>query len=239
MTYLNVAVPEALLGTAQTNRLLRLSFPQEDGPRALMLANRLDATEGLSRDFRFTVEVLSNDASIPLTDVQGRMVTISLVREDGSLRYFNGYVFEFQFVKTDGGHAYYRMQLAPWMAYLRLRRDYYLFHSKTVQQQTTDIFNDYPVADWQARIHGEDAGMTDACQAAESDYNYLHRRWDTGRRYDARRCHRRRFTRDSFPARSRNAGRRRHWRLVAGAPHRARQSSFGKLRLQESAPAVD
>jgi type VI secretion system secreted protein VgrG len=78
MTYLNAAVPEALLGIAQTNRL--------------------DATEGLSRDFRFTVEVLSNDASIPLTDVQGRMVTISLVREDGSLRYFNGYVFEFQFV---------------------------------------------------------------------------------------------------------------------------------------------
>ncbi len=178
MTYLNAAVPEALLGTAQTNRLLRLSFPHEDGPRALMLVNSLDAAEGLSRDFRFTVEVLSNDANIPLTDVQGRMVTVSLVREDGSMRYFNGYVFEFQFVKTDGGHAYYRMQLAPWMAYLRLRRDYYLFHSKTVQQQTTDIFNDYPVADWQARIHGEDAGMTDACQATESDYNYLHRRWE-------------------------------------------------------------
>jgi type VI secretion system secreted protein VgrG len=71
MTCLNAAVPEALLGTAQTNRLLRLSFPHEDGPRALMLINRLDATEGLSRDFRDTVEVLFNDASIPLMDVPG------------------------------------------------------------------------------------------------------------------------------------------------------------------------
>ncbi|MRV75982.1 type VI secretion system tip protein VgrG [Duganella sp. FT92W] len=171
-------VAQALLGISQNNRLLRLSFPNEDGPYALLLPNRLDADEALSRDFSFTVEVLSENARLALKDVEGKMVTISLVREDGTLRYFNGYVFEFALTRTDGGFAFYRMQLGPWLAYLRLRRDYYLFHGKTVQQQTAEIFADYPLPDWQTRLHGDDPVLTDACQAAETDYNYVHRRWE-------------------------------------------------------------
>jgi len=177
-THTAIDVAQALLGISQDNRLLRLSFPNEDGPHALLLPNRLEADEALSRDFSFTVEVLSENARLALKDVEGKMVTISLVREDGSLRYFNGYVFEFALVRTDGGFAFYRMQLGPWLAYLRLRRDYYLFHNKSVQQQTTEIFNDYPLPDWQTRIHGADPALTDACQADETDYNYVHRRWE-------------------------------------------------------------
>jgi type VI secretion system secreted protein VgrG len=168
----------ALMNGRQTNRLLRLSFPNEDGPDALMVANKLDATEGISRDFHFTVQVISDNALIALKDVQGKMVTIELVREDGSLRYFNGYVFEFRMVKTDGAQAYYDMVLSPWTAYLRLRRDNYLFHGKSVLDQTEEIFSDYMVRDAQFRIAGEDLRMTDACQYDESDYNYLHRRWE-------------------------------------------------------------
>ena len=173
-----INVAQALLGIGQDNRLLRLSFPHDDGPDALLLPNRLDADEALSRDFNFTAEVLSDNARLALKDIGGKMVTISLVREDGSLRHFNGYVVEFALIRTDGGFAFYRMQLAPWLAYLRLRRDYYLFHGKTVQQQTTEIFADYPQHDWQTRIQGDDPVLTDACQAGESDYNYVHRRWE-------------------------------------------------------------
>ncbi|WP_338767696.1 type VI secretion system tip protein TssI/VgrG [Massilia sp. METH4] len=162
----------------QHNRLLRLNFPNEDGPEALMLANRLDASEGLSRDFRFVVEVVSNDADIALKDVQGKMVTVELVREDGSIRYFNGYVFEFQRDGSDGALVFYRMVLAPWLAYLRLRRDNYLFHDKTVREQTEEIFADYQVATAELRINGDDPAITFACQYDESDYNYLHRRWE-------------------------------------------------------------
>ena len=42
----------ALLGDMQGDRLLRLHFPQGDAPAgALLLANALDASESLSRDF--------------------------------------------------------------------------------------------------------------------------------------------------------------------------------------------
>jgi type VI secretion system secreted protein VgrG len=179
-----------LLGAAQAlrslmntqrrnNRLLRLSFPHNDAPAdALMVANRLSAYEGMSRDFQFTIEVLSDKPDIALKDVMAKMVTIELVREDGSSRYFNGYVFDFRFVKQDGGFSYYDLVALPWLAFLRYRHDNYLFHGKTVQEQTTEIFNDYNMRDWQCKGLKGDAPMTDACQFDESDYNYLHRRWE-------------------------------------------------------------
>jgi len=163
----------------QTNRLLRLSFPNNDGPHATLLANRLEAEEGLSRDFSFTVEVLADDACIALKEVQGRLVTISLVRGDGTLRHFNGYVFEFRLVKTDGGIAFYSMVLRPWLAYLKLRKDNHLFHGKNLRQQAEEVFADYGThADWDFQVQGMDEAMTMACQFDETDYNYLHRRWE-------------------------------------------------------------
>ncbi|MFZ3287854.1 MAG: contractile injection system protein, VgrG/Pvc8 family, partial [Telluria sp.] len=73
----------------QHNRLLTIDFPRDDGPTdAVVLVNKLVAQEELSRDFRFDVELLSDNARIPLKQVMGKMVTISLVREDGSLRHF-------------------------------------------------------------------------------------------------------------------------------------------------------
>ncbi len=166
-------------GQRQNKRLLRLTFPHNDSPAgALMVANRLEAYEGLSRDFQFTVEILSDNPDIALKDVMGKMVTVELVRDDGSLRYFNGYVFDFRFVKNDAGFSYYDMVLLPWLAFLRYRRDNYLFHGKSVEDQTDVIFDDYDVRDWKTKALGSDAPMTDACQFDESDYNYLHRRWE-------------------------------------------------------------
>jgi type VI secretion system secreted protein VgrG len=160
-------------------RLLRMHFPHDDAPDPVMLPNHLEAFEALSYDFIFTVEVLSTNAKIALKDMQGKNVTVSLVRADGQLRHFNGYVFEFRQVRTDGGYAFYDMVLLPWLAYLRMRRDNYLFHGMNALEQTEDIFADYAtVRDWQVRIQGEIPAVTDQCQWDESDYNYLHRRWE-------------------------------------------------------------
>ena len=172
------AVHELLNKMRQNNRLLRLSFPNDDGPGGVMLANRLEAKEALSRDFRFVVEVLSDNESIELKDVLGKMVTLELVREDGTMRYFNGYVFEFRRDYTDGAFVYYDMVLGPWLSYLKLRHDNYVFHQLSLGDQTEDIFADYAVRSSEFRISGPDPEMTCACQYGESDYNYLHRRWE-------------------------------------------------------------
>jgi type VI secretion system secreted protein VgrG len=173
------AALSAFSGDSQHNRVMRLEFPYKDGPQvAILLANTLHAHEEVSRGFRFDVEVLSDDARIPLKLMMARMVTISLVREDGSLRYFNGYVTEFRFLRTDGGFAFYHMVLEPWMAFTRLRKDCISHHYKSVREITEETLKHYRQADWRMLITGEDPRLTVANQYNETDYNHLHRRWE-------------------------------------------------------------
>jgi hypothetical protein len=158
----------------QTNRILRLSFPNNDPPAAQFLVNKLDAVESVSRDFEFTVELLSDDAGIALKEMQGKLLSIELVRQDGSLRYFSGYVFSFRRCHSDGGLTFYEARLGPWMKFLGLRKDNYLFHGQTLREQMESIcrnYGVYPVWDW--RVTADDPAMTDACQFDESDFNYV------------------------------------------------------------------
>jgi type VI secretion system secreted protein VgrG len=130
-------------GSRQHNRILRLSFPHDDGPEAQLLVNRLDAVETLSRDFSFTVDLLSDTPDLALKDLQGKLFCVALVRGDGSLRYFTGFCCSFSLLRTDGGISFYQAQLGPWLQYLRLRIDNYIFHGKTLREQLESIFQDY------------------------------------------------------------------------------------------------
>ncbi|NKI71262.1 type VI secretion system tip protein VgrG, partial [Collimonas pratensis] len=168
---------QSLINGRQNKRILRLSFPHDDGPQAQLLVNKLDAVENLSRDFDYTVELLSDDAELALKDLQGKLFCVELVRADGSLRYFTGYCFEFRLLRTDGNIVFYQAKLGPWTQYLRLRKDNYIFHGKTLREQIDSICADYgTLPDWDYRVSGTDPIMTDAIQFDESDHNYVHRR---------------------------------------------------------------
>lgn len=164
---------------AQERRLLRIDFPRGDGPAgAILLVNSLTAREEISRDFRFEAELLSDDAHISLKAMMGRMVTISMVRDDGTLRHFNGYVGEFCLLRADGGFAWYKMVLQPWLAFARLRQDNVSFHGQSVMQLTETTFAHYEQRDWKTSIYADDPQITCANQHNETDYNHLHRRWE-------------------------------------------------------------
>lgn len=167
-----------LVRDRQHGRLLRLSFPNNDGPSSPLLVNRIDACEALSRPFEFTLELLSDDPRIALKDLQGKMMCVELVRLDGSMRYFTGRVFGFGLKTVDGGVSYYQAQLGPWYEYLSMRKDNYLFHYTTMYDQTASIFADYgALSDWEWRVQGATDLFTDCCQFDESDRNFLERRW--------------------------------------------------------------
>ncbi|RDU94525.1 type VI secretion system Vgr family protein, partial [Trinickia dinghuensis] len=178
-TNLSVQDLRKLAGGMQNNRLLTLSFPQDDAPYNILLVNRLEGEESLSRDFRFAIEILSDNAKLDPKDFVGKLISVQLLRNDGSFRYFNGYVFAFRLVKTDGGIAFYEADIGPWMRYLTLRKNNRLFLDQAIRGQTATIFGDYgtlPVWEW--KVYEQDLQMTMACQFDEHDHNYVHRRWE-------------------------------------------------------------
>lgn len=159
--------------------MLRLTFPHRNVPDARFVVNSIDAQESLSRHFEYKVELLSDDPGIALKDMLGKLLNIEMVRADGSLRYFSGYVLSFRRNHADGGIAIYEATLGPWLSFLSLRKNNYLFHHKSLQEQTDSIFSDYSLysrREW--RVIGDNMPMTHACQFDETDFNYLSRRWE-------------------------------------------------------------
>ncbi|NRO97046.1 type VI secretion system tip protein VgrG [Paraburkholderia sp. NMBU_R16] len=168
-----------LAAGALNNRFLTLSFPDGDAPYDVLLANRLEAEEFLSRDFRFVVEILSDNAKLDPKDFVGKLLSTRLLRNDGSFRYFNGFVFSFRLTKTDGGIAFYEAEVGPWLRYLTLRKNNRLFCDLTIRGQTEAIFQNYGYrAVWDWTVREDDPRMKMACQFEEHDHNYVHRRWE-------------------------------------------------------------
>ncbi|MGA4210529.1 type VI secretion system tip protein VgrG [Ralstonia pseudosolanacearum] len=174
----------------QSRRLLGLSFPKDDAPTAAdprgrsfpvqMVVERLEAQEGLGQDFRFELTLLADHAGLVLADMLGKLLAVSLVKPDGTLRWFTGHVAEFSLVGSDPGVATYRAVLRPWLWFARQRVNNRVFRDRTLYQQIADILQGHgDWALWQWDVSGDDVPFTMAVQGGgegESEHNYIHRR---------------------------------------------------------------
>jgi len=170
---------DSLTRQRQHQRILQLHFVNDDAPDVELLINRLNASEALSRDYAYTLELLSDDACIPLEALMGKLLRVALVRADGTQRHFTGYVERFSFLRTDGGIAFYEARLVPWMAFLAARINNRIFHQRNLEGLSAEIFSAYPShARWDCQLRHDDPVRTDMFQFDESDSNLLHRRWE-------------------------------------------------------------
>lgn len=165
---------QAILLGRQHARILLLSFPNDNGPASELVVEQLQAFESLSKDFLYKVELLSDNANIDLEEVQGKLMCVSLVRADGTLRHFTGHVWSFRHLKTNGGVATYEAELVPWFHFLKLRENCRPFHNQTLQQQIEALFADYgALPRWEWKVTGEQRQFTMCIQWSESDHNYV------------------------------------------------------------------
>ncbi|OIT17103.1 type VI secretion protein [Ralstonia solanacearum] len=188
----------------QDKRLLGLSFPKDDAPTATdvwsravpvqMVVERLEAQEGLGQDFRFELTLLADNASLVLADMLGKLLAVSLVKPDGTQRWFTGHVAEFSLVGSDPGVATYRAVLRPWIWFARHRINNRIFRDRSLYDQFAEILQGYGEwAQWRWEVNGQDAPFTMAVQGGgqgESDHNYIYRRleargWSSRYEHDA------------------------------------------------------
>ncbi|SPA56461.1 putative Rhs element VGR-related protein [Cupriavidus taiwanensis] len=103
-------------------------------------------------------------------------------RSRTTLRPFHGHVTRFERVGANGGLARYRMVVEPWLAFLRHRRDSFLFQDMSVVDVVDSVFGDYngqgklvPAWRWALRDASAYPRRSIVTQYEESDFDFVTR----------------------------------------------------------------
>jgi len=166
----------------QANRLLRLETPL--GPNVL-LPEQLDAAEHIDDGgFRLELTALSDNADIDSAKLLGQPVRLDLLTQQSrsTLRPFHGHVTRFEQIGANGGLVRYRLVIEPWLAFLRHRRDSFLFQDMSVIEVIDSLFGDYngqgrlvPAWRWSLRDASVYTRRSVITQYEESDFDFVTR----------------------------------------------------------------
>src|SRR6266849_10411871 len=99
----------------QANKHISIDTPLG---KDVLLLHDFTGHEGISRLFRFHVDLLSEAPSISFDEIIGQRVTITVILADGSERYFHGFVSRFVQSGSDARFTYYRAEIVPWLWFL-------------------------------------------------------------------------------------------------------------------------
>lgn len=167
----------ALTESTQAKHLVRIRSVL---PENALIATRLDATEVMSQGFTLSVQAFSETHhNLSAADLVGTPVTVVLVQQDNSLRYFNGYVEK---IAAAGSHragqrSGYSLTVVSWFQFLLAKSiDCRIFQDKTVVQILEEVFKPYgKLADFTLDIGGTRSEWRYCTQYAESDLNFVNR----------------------------------------------------------------
>ncbi len=137
----------ALLGDGE--RLLKMSTAL---PALALLPEHVVMREAVSQPFELVLDCVSTSAQFELKQLLGEQMTVSLKRADGTYSPWHGYVTQAAQLGSDGGLARYRLTMGPWLAWLALRHDSFVFQDKTALEIVEDVFADYPAAQWRLQV---------------------------------------------------------------------------------------
>lgn len=162
---------EALFG--QEGRLLQLVTPLGDN---LLLPQRVIAHARLGRFYEYTVDCVSGQDDIELKRLIAQGVTLWIQKGDGSYAPVHGYVHTIKRLGSDGQLMYCQLTLAPWLHFLKFRRDARIWQDKTVDGILADVFMQHPQALGNFRFDiREPAPPRSYCTQYETDWHFVQR----------------------------------------------------------------
>jgi type VI secretion system secreted protein VgrG len=156
----------------QEGRLIAIETPL--GKDVLLLQGCV-GHEGISRLFRFDLDLLSEDSSISRDKIVGQNITIALALTDGSERFFNGFVSRFVQSGKDERFTHYRAEMVPWLWFLTRTADCRIFQNKTIPDIVLKIFNDLGFKDYKNVLQGNFEPREYCVQYRETDFNFVAR----------------------------------------------------------------
>ena len=152
-------------------RLVKLVTPLGEA----LLFNRLEGSDGLSRNGEYRVTVLSRRPDIKGDELLGKSVSVKVTTPRAGLREFNGLAVGFYQVGQQGRYHQYLIVVRPWTWLLTRTSDCKIFQDKTVRQIIEAVLADHPYADFEFQLAGQYTPWDYCVQYRESDFNFLAR----------------------------------------------------------------
>ncbi|MBF0332120.1 MAG: type VI secretion system tip protein VgrG [Alphaproteobacteria bacterium] len=154
----------------QQGRVISLATPLGED---VLLLERFDSREAVSRLFRYDLAALSRRDDIGADELLGTNVTITLRCSDGSIRYVNGLVAEFSIGGlTARGLRKYRLAVVPWPWLLTRTTDCRIFQDVTVPDILEELFSDAGFKEYQLQLRANHPRRTYCVQYNETDWDF-------------------------------------------------------------------
>lgn len=165
------ALGQALIG--QHNRLIKLTTVLGDD---VLLPQRVLANERLGRSYEYTIDLVCVRDDIELKTLIAKPVTLWLQQADRSYLPVHGYAYTVKRLGCDGQLTYCQMSIAPWLHFLRFRRDARIWQDKTADDILADVFSRHPQAQGHFRFDlSRPATPRSYCTQYETDWHFVHR----------------------------------------------------------------
>lgn len=159
----------------QENRQARIDTPLGED---VLVLHRFNGTEVLSKTFSYSAIVYSEDYDIDGDCIIGKRVSCTYFDEDGRQRHFNGFVSRFEYngqVHNVEDAASYRMEIVPWLWFLKHNVDCRIFQEKSSPDIIKEVFQNLGFNDFRQELTESYPSREYCVQYRESDFNFVSR----------------------------------------------------------------
>jgi type VI secretion system secreted protein VgrG len=160
---------------SQENRQARIDTPLGED---VLLLQSFSGVEALSRDFRYSATVLSEDGAIDGSAIVGKRVSFTYFDEDGRERHFNGFVNRFEYsrqVEEPAQLAAYILEVVPWLWFLKHNVDCQIFQDETAPNIIKQVFQELGFNEFRQELNENYASREYCVQYRETDFNFVSR----------------------------------------------------------------
>ncbi|MBD3315359.1 MAG: type VI secretion system tip protein VgrG, partial [Chitinivibrionales bacterium] len=131
-------------------------------------------TETISEIPEISLMVASDNPAVAFDDLIGRVATLSIRVPGNELRYVSGYIKEFTQSSQSTDLSEYRMELAPWLWFLKKRVNSRIFQEMSVPAIVKEVFDDAGFSGkYEMKLKESYESRTYCTQYRESDYSFI------------------------------------------------------------------
>ena len=156
----------------QDGSLIKIDTPL--GKDKLLLRG-FQGSEGMSRLFRFELDLLSEDKFIDYTQIIGKNVSISLKQANGADRYLNGVISRFGQSGSEEILTSYHAEMDPWLWFLTRNSDCRIFQNMTIPNIIKQVFSDLGFQDFSDKTQATYQPRDYCVQYRETSFNFVSR----------------------------------------------------------------